>query len=67
MTEIVENFGNNDQCEAFIGAMEFLRSEGNLTYQYNTFGRQLYSIVILTEKGLAATAAIPVSFKENRN
>ena len=33
MPEIVQNFGDDDQCEAFIGAMEFLRAEGYLTYQ----------------------------------
>jgi hypothetical protein len=53
MHEIIENFGDKNQCEAFIGTMDFLASEGYLTYQDSTFGRQRYSMVTLTEKGLS--------------
>ena len=53
MLEVIENFGDEDQCEVFIGTMDFLAKEGYLTYQDSIFGRQLYSMVILTEKGLS--------------
>jgi len=59
LLEIVENFCDKDQCEAFTGAMEFLRTEGYLIYQDSLFGRQLYSMVILTEKGITVSEAMP--------
>ena len=53
MLEIIENFADKNQCDAFIDTMDFLAREGYLTYQDSTFGKQLYSMVILTEKGLS--------------
>lgn len=54
MPEIVEKFGEKSQFDAFTGAMELLVNEGYLSYQNSTCGRQLYSMVILTKKGLSA-------------
>ncbi len=59
MPEIIENLGDKDQYDAFIGAMDFLATKGYLTYQDHTFGRQLYSMVILTPKGLSAIEGTP--------
>ena len=53
MPEIIENFSDKDQCDTFIGTMDFLAREGYLTFQSCTFGKQLYSMAILTEKGLS--------------
>lgn len=53
MPEIIENLGDKSQFDAFMGAMEFLVNEGYLSYQNSTCGRQFYSMVILTEKGLS--------------
>ena len=54
MPDFVESFFDREQCEAFMETMKCLEKEGYLTYQYSLFGRQLYSLVILTEKGLSA-------------
>jgi len=53
MLEFIENCIDMDQCEAFISTMDSLARDGYLTYQHSTFGMQLYSMVILTEKGLS--------------
>lgn len=53
MPEIIEDLGNNSQFDAFMDAMDFLVNEGYLSYHNSTCGRQLYSRVILTEKGLS--------------
>lgn len=54
MPDFVDTFYDDKQCEAFMDTMENLEKEGYLTYQYSMFGRQLYSMVVLTERGLAA-------------
>ncbi len=53
MPEIIENLGDKNQSDAFMGAMALLANEGYLSYQNSTCGNQLYSSVILTEKGLS--------------
>lgn len=54
MPDFVESFYDEKQCEVFMDTMESLEKEGYLTYHYSMFGRQLYSMVVLTEKGLSA-------------
>lgn len=53
MPEIIEDLGDKSQCDAFVGAMDLLVNEGFVSYQNSTCGRQLYSMVILTGKGLS--------------
>ena len=54
MPDFVDSFYDEKQCESFMDTMEYLKKEGYLTYQYSLFGRQFYSMVVLTQRGLAA-------------
>jgi len=53
MFEIIDNIGDEGQFDAFVGAMEYLAGEGYLSYRNSIYGRQLYAMVTLTEKGLS--------------
>jgi len=53
LTDVIEHIGDEGQYKAFIDAMDFLLKEGFLDYQHSMFGKQLYSAVTLTQKGLS--------------
>jgi hypothetical protein len=54
LPDFVDSFCDEKHCEAFMDTIENLEKEGYLTYQHSMFGRQLYSKVVLTERGLEA-------------